>query len=146
MPNPNLFQLLANRTSAPNVQLPTSGPQTWLDTAMHRAGVMTGISDQKPGDAGDAVAAAAGVIPGLLGKISELFRAREAADPEVTALIRAVTQTRGSSAPRLISNGVDITPVKKAPYLPEFAPADYYDPYSNIPLEEIEKAKKLIGK
>lgn len=85
-----LQDLLLKRTpAAPNVQLPTEGQDTWLDTLMHRAGVATGASEQRGGDLGDAIAAAAGMLP--IGRIMGAARATRAAEDAE----RAAKEARG---------------------------------------------------
>lgn len=78
MPDQLQDLLLRRQAAAPDVQLPTEGQDTWLDALMHRAGVATGLSEQKGGDLGDAIAATTGMLP--LGRILGAARAAKTAE------------------------------------------------------------------
>ena len=89
MPDQLQNLLLKRSPTAPDTALPTEGQDTWLDTLMHRAGVATGVSEQKPADLGDAIAAATGVLP--LGRIINAGRATR----EAEAAANAAREARG---------------------------------------------------
>lgn len=124
MPDQLQDLLLKRQSAAPNVQLPTEGQDTWLDTLMHRAGVATGLSEQKGGDLGDAIAAVSGMLP--IGRIIGAARAAKTAE----AAEQAAKEARGVFA----------TPAMAA----EFGPINAAERPA-LSLEEAKKAADLTA-
>lgn len=71
---PSLQDLLLQRQPATNqsVQLPTNGPDNWLDKALRVITTATGLEQQKPGDLPSAIGAAAGAAFPMRGMRSGL--------------------------------------------------------------------------